>query len=146
MRDNPFNAAGPHSDDREGRQARISAGLVRSPDLWGQFKTPSLRTAAQTPPYMHRGQLATLPEVVRFYSTLEGAVSLDHHQELVLVPLNLTDQEQADLVAFLESLRGTMPPAPWGAAPGTLPSHSSPRASPAAPAQPSGTPTVGGTR
>ncbi|MBL9141662.1 MAG: hypothetical protein JNK53_07330, partial [Phycisphaerae bacterium] len=83
VRDNPFNAAGPHSDDREGRQARISAGLVRSPDLWGQFKTPSLRTAAQTPPYMHRGQLATLPEVVRFYSTLEGAVSLDHHQELV---------------------------------------------------------------
>ena len=33
----------------------------------GAFKTPSLREAARTPPYMHDGSLATLEDVIEFY-------------------------------------------------------------------------------
>ena len=113
VRDDPFNAAGPHSDDRTGAQARISRSLVNSPDRWGEFRTPSLRNAAVTAPYMHAGQKATLAEVVRFYSTLEGATQLDHHRESVLRKLGLSEQEQGDLVAFLGALTGSGPGAPW---------------------------------
>jgi cytochrome c peroxidase len=124
VRDNPFNAAGPHSDDPAGRQARISAALVRFPELWGQVKTPSLRAAALAGPYMHQGQFETLEEVVRFYSTLEGAVTLDHHRELVLRRLDLSPEEQADLVAFLRAIAGTPPGPPWGEPP--QPAHEPP--------------------
>jgi cytochrome c peroxidase len=117
VRSDPFNAAGPHSDDPHGPAARISASLVNSPDHWGEFRTPSLRGVAERPPYMHAGQLASLADVVRFYSTLEGATSLDHHRELVLRRLDLSAAEQSDLAAFLGALTGAPPPAPWCAAP-----------------------------
>ncbi len=140
VRDNPFNAAGPHSDDPTGKQARISASLVRSPDLWGQVKTPSLRTAAMTPPYLHQGQLPTLESVVQFYSTLEGATALDHHREQVLAKLDLTPQEQKDLVAFLHAINGPPPGPPWGVPPvGTTAAGSG-----GAHAQPQGQPSVRG--
>jgi cytochrome c peroxidase len=58
---------------------------------------------------MHQGQFRTLAEVVRFYSTLEGATQVGHHQEQVLQPLQLSEGEQRDLVAFLESLTGAPP-------------------------------------
>lgn len=123
VRSNPFNAAGPFSDDPTGKQARISGALVRFPELWGQVKTPSLRTAALTGPYMHQGQLPTLDAVVRFYSTLEGAVMLDHHRELVLRRLDLSPEEQADLVEFLRAISGPPPGPPWGGPPQPTGAH-----------------------
>lgn len=69
----------------------------------GTFKTPTLRGVAETAPYMHDGRFATLTEVVRFYSTRHGARALTHPTTL-LQPLNLTEGDIADLVAFLESL------------------------------------------
>jgi cytochrome c peroxidase len=99
-----FNALGAHSDDREGERATQVRTLRVGPESWGEFKTPSLRNVALSPPYMHQGQLATLEDVVRFYSTLEGAAPPGHHQEQVLQPLELSGQEQADLVAFLRAL------------------------------------------
>jgi cytochrome c peroxidase len=103
----PFNALGPHSDEREGAAAEQLETLRRGPEVWGEFRTPTLRNVALTAPYMHQGQFATLAEVVRFYSTLEGAAPPGHHQEQVLQPLELSRDEQADLVAFLESLTDT---------------------------------------
>ena len=105
-----FNAAGFFSDGRESGRGIITDALVNSPENWGRFKTPSLRSVIKTPPYMHNGQFNTLEEVVRFYSTLEGAVQLDHHMETVLSPLHLTDDEIQDLVAFLGALHGPGPP------------------------------------
>lgn len=102
-----FNAAGAHSDAPEGAQAKVTRATVVDPDAWGRFRTPSLRSAAATPPYMHQGQLATLEEVVRFYDTLEGATSLDHHGERMLEPLGLSEQEREDLVAFLRAVQGS---------------------------------------
>lgn len=65
----------------------------------GKFTTPSLWDVGQTAPYMHSGVLPTLADVVAFYSAGNDRMS----------PLNLSDAEQADLVAFLESLTGDAP-------------------------------------
>lgn len=65
------------------------------------FKVPTLRNIALTGPYMHDGSLITLDEVVRHYNS-GGA---DHPNKSTLIkPLNLTEAEIADLIAFLESL------------------------------------------
>jgi cytochrome c peroxidase len=77
---------------------------VRRGETWGQFKTPTLRNVALTAPYMHQGQLATLRDVVSFYSTLENARPPHDHGEKTMVPLELTRGEIDDLVAFLGAL------------------------------------------
>ncbi|MCA9296981.1 MAG: hypothetical protein KC983_10695, partial [Phycisphaerales bacterium] len=104
LRHNPFSAAGPFSDDPESTRARLSQLLERRAEQWGQFKTPSLRNVARTAPYMHEGQYATLREVFEHYSSLKDAVQFGHHQEQLLVPLNLSDEEMGDLEAFLNAL------------------------------------------
>lgn len=106
----PFNARSEFSDAREGEPVVRLDTLVPDPRNYGEYRTPSLRNVALSPPYMHQGQLATLRDVVRFYSTLEGATQVGHHQEQTLRPLNLSDTEIDDLVAFLESLTGAAPP------------------------------------
>lgn len=69
----------------------------------GKFMTPSLRELKYTAPYMHNGMIKTLSEVVAFYNQGGGEDSRKSEQ---LQPLNLSAQEQSDLVAFLESLSG----------------------------------------
>ena len=105
----PFNAAGRYSDDPQGTRAKVTRATAPDPDAWGRFRTPSLRSAAATPPYMHQGQLASLEDVIRFYDTLEGANDLDHHGERVLEPLGLAEGERADLAAFLRGVQGSLP-------------------------------------
>ncbi len=100
----PFNSASRYSDAPQGEKADALRRLVRGPQTWGEFKTPSLRNVALSAPYMHQGQLPTLAAVLHYYSTLEGSVPSGHHQETILVPLGLSAQEQADIEAFLESL------------------------------------------
>jgi cytochrome c peroxidase len=65
----------------------------------GKFTTPSLWDVGQTAPYMHSGVLPTIADVVAFYAAGNDRMS----------PLNLSDADQADLVAFLESLTGDAP-------------------------------------
>jgi cytochrome c peroxidase len=65
----------------------------------GKFTTPSLWDVGQTAPYMHSGVLTTLADVVAFYNSGNDRIS----------PLDLSGSEQADLVAFLESLTGDAP-------------------------------------
>jgi cytochrome c peroxidase len=73
----------------------------------GSFRTPTLRDVALTAPYMHDGNEKTLKEVVDFYV---GGGSSNPYLDKEIKPLNLTGQERSDLVAFLESLTGNMPP------------------------------------
>ena len=113
LRASPFGAAGPHSDDPEGEAASRVRHLAQSSETWGEFKTPSLRNVVGRGPYMHAGQFATLEEVLRFYSTLEGAAGRSHHQEQVLVPFELSERDTADLLAFLGSLTGPGPDPRW---------------------------------
>lgn len=109
VREDTFNAAGPHSDDPTGARAIVSRGVREDPGQWGAFRTPTLRGVGRTPPYMHDGSMPDLATVLRFYSTLEGAVQLDHHRESVLTPLGLSETELADLEAFLRTLDGELP-------------------------------------
>lgn len=118
LRANPFNAAGRFSDAPDSPKAKLSSALRRSPELFGQFRTPPLRGVAETAPYMHDGRFASLEDVVRFYDTLEGAAPGGHHGEQVLVPLELGEQGRSDLVAFLRSLTGKSPDPGWTAEPG----------------------------
>lgn len=71
----------------------------------GKFKTPGLRNVAVTAPYMHNGMFKTLEEVVEYYNNpgafVLNPINIDKRLE---VPLGLTRQEKADLVAFLKSL------------------------------------------
>ncbi|MCC5636486.1 c-type cytochrome [Nostoc sp. CHAB 5844] len=65
----------------------------------GSFKTPGLRNIELTAPYFHNGGYLTLPQVVDFYN--RGG---DFRQQSALAPLNLTEDEKADLVTFLQAL------------------------------------------
>jgi cytochrome c peroxidase len=69
----------------------------------GKFRTPSLRDLCYTAPYMHNGVFPTLAEVVAFYN--QGGGDPPNKDELIN-PLDLTEAEQSDLIAFLESLCG----------------------------------------
>ena len=72
----------------------------------GRFKTPGLRNAALTCPYMHYGSVRTLADVVALYD--RGGVP-NPTLDVFVTPLDLTDAEQHDLVAFLEALTGSLP-------------------------------------
>jgi cytochrome c peroxidase len=100
----PFNVMSQFSDDRSKRTRAKIEFLANTQENWGRFKTPTLRNTAQSAPYMHQGQFATLREVVEYYSTLDKALPAGHHAETILRPLFLSEQEVADLVAFLEGL------------------------------------------
>jgi cytochrome c peroxidase len=69
----------------------------------GRFKTPTLRNVAITAPYMHDGSLATLEEVVDFYTRGGGK---NPHLDDNIAPLSLTPEDKKDLVAFLKALSG----------------------------------------
>jgi cytochrome c peroxidase len=56
----------------------------------GRFKGPILRGLVGRAPHLHNGAAKDLETVVSFYDARFG--------------LNLTDQEKADLVAFLRAL------------------------------------------
>lgn len=114
----PFGTTGRFSDAPSGPRAQRAASVARGPESWGQFRTPSLRNVARTGPYMHAGQMTTLEEVLRFYSTHEGRVVAGHHRETVLVPLKLDEGQLSDLRAFLESLTAADPAPRWLGPPG----------------------------
>lgn len=106
----PYNLRGRWSDDRSRQRAVTTRHLTLEHRHWGEFKVPSLREVARTAPYMHAGSHATLSDVVRHYSELDEE-RLHADGERILKPLRLTPQESADLVAFLESLSESTPPA-----------------------------------
>lgn len=73
----------------------------------GAFKTPTVRNASLTAPYMHDGSQKTLMEVVEWY--VKGGHPNEHLDQNVK-KLELTDQEKQDLVAFMEEgLLGELP-------------------------------------
>ncbi len=68
-----------------------------------KFKTPTLREVEHTAPYFHNGQFETLEAVIAFYNAGGGE---DTYKDPLKQPLNLNEQEQKDLIAFLKSLSG----------------------------------------
>jgi cytochrome c peroxidase len=77
----------------------------------GKFRTPSLRYTMYTAPYMHNGAFYTMEEVVDFYN--KGGFDEDNRttffpktKSSLIKPLGLSDDEKAELVAFLEAFSG----------------------------------------
>ena len=72
----------------------------------GKFRTPSLRYTKYTSPYMHNGAFFTLAEVIDFYNDGGGQNEFTDTQSPLIQQLGLSDNEKADLEAFLLSLSG----------------------------------------
>jgi cytochrome c peroxidase len=93
------------TDKRTSELGRFA--VTRSLDEMGSFKTPTLRNIAVTAPYMHDGSMKTLREVVEHYD--DGGVTppnapVNDFLSGGIRPLNLTEAQINDLVAFLEAL------------------------------------------
>ncbi len=70
------------------------------------FKTPTIRNAALTAPYMHNGVYDDLAQVLKFYNLGGGAgIGIDQeYQTLPPDPLNLTEEEINAIIEFMKSL------------------------------------------
>ena len=100
VRADPFNCLGEDSDADPEQCTALRFMVTAGDTLLGGMKTPTLRNVAATGPYMHTGQFATLEDVITHYN--EGGFAIQGHNELE--PLVLTDQEAAQLIAFLHTL------------------------------------------
>jgi cytochrome c peroxidase len=79
----------------EGRSA-----ITKNPLEMGAFKTPTVRDAAKRAPFMHNGSEKTLEDVVKLYDL--GGGPDDANLDRLMVPLGLSKQEVAALVAFMK--------------------------------------------
>jgi cytochrome c peroxidase len=66
-----------------------------------RFKVPTLRNIQFTFPYMHDGRFKTLTEVIKHYNMLPKNKLLPKQ---LATPMNLSDNDRVDLVAFLKTL------------------------------------------
>jgi cytochrome c peroxidase len=76
---------------------------TETPEAIGSFKTPGLRTVAQTAPYMHDGRFATLDQVIDHYNRMDTTPAVGFREE-TLKPLGLDEIEKKALLAFLRAL------------------------------------------
>jgi cytochrome c peroxidase len=93
------------SDPRTSELGRFA--VTRDFDDLGAIKTPTLRNVAATAPYMHDGSLATLRDVIVHYNNGGVTVDGDPVNDFLsggIRPLDLTDEQIDDLVAFMEAL------------------------------------------
>jgi len=96
------------------RTIKDDAGFYyRTKNNWdkGKFRTPPLRYIAYTAPYMHNGAFYTLEEVIDFYNNggvdaNGNSTSFPENKSPLIKPLGLSDEEKADLLAFLEAFSG----------------------------------------
>ncbi|MDX1499728.1 MAG: cytochrome c peroxidase [Woeseiaceae bacterium] len=95
----PFNCRGEFSDAGPGGCAELEF-ILSGPHLLGAFRTPSLRNLGGTAPYMHKGQLATLADVLAHYN--EAPPAMIGHSDIE--PLGLNRRELRQLEAFLLTL------------------------------------------
>ena len=65
------------------------------------FKVPTLRNIAVSAPYMHDGSVSSLEDVIDHYNS---GGNNHNHQSHFVKPLQLSQQEKEDLVAFLHTL------------------------------------------
>jgi len=101
-----FSDGGFHNigigDDDPGRY-----GILKLPAMRGAFKTPTLRDVALHSPYMHNGSYNTLAQVIEHYN--RGGVQVPNLAP-EMQPLHLTQEEETDLVAFLDTLTSPRTP------------------------------------
>lgn len=107
-----FHNTGLYNEDGKGAYPKAAPGIVEftgEPRDAGRFRTPSLRNVAVTAPYMHDGSIPTLSEVLRTHYARAGrAVHAGRDpnplRSELIAGFDITEEEIADVVAFLESL------------------------------------------
>ena len=67
----------------------------------GKFRTPTVRNAELTAPYMHNGEITTLEELIEHYN--RGG-KLFINKSVLIKSLNLTTEEKNDIISFLKAL------------------------------------------
>lgn len=103
----PFNCLGAYADASDNDCAELR--FVRTgPELIGAIRTPSLRNLEDTEPFMHKGQLKTIAEVLDHYN--RAPMAMIGHNEAK--PLGFSARELQQLESFLGSLAA--PPATPG--------------------------------
>jgi len=96
-----FNCLSPYSDAPPDSCQELRFLARREISLeTGAFKTPGLRDAARTAPYFHDGRFPRLEQVIAHYRNPPEETGSE------LTPLQLSDLEARQLVAFLNSLSG----------------------------------------
>jgi cytochrome c peroxidase len=122
--DEAFHNLGIGWDDKQKKfsdDGRVAIDTKDKPHT-GAFKTPTVREAVNTAPYMHDGSFKTLEEVVEHYN--KGG-NPNPWLDKDIKKLNLTDAEKKDVVEFMKALSGetvsvtlpTLPPGPDGKSP-----------------------------
>jgi len=107
--DDQFHDIGTTTTDRgRGRDLKEDAQMQFA------FKTPTLRSVALRPPYMHNGSTADLDAAIRHYE--KGGIDRPSRSPL-MQPIALSEQQRLDLVAFMQTLSGS----PEGDTPPMLP-------------------------
>jgi cytochrome c peroxidase len=95
----PFNCRGEFSDASEDSCAELEFAR-KGYEVLGTFRTPSLRNLEDTQPYMHKGQIFTLAEVLAHYN--DAPLAMIGHNEAKPLELNATELMQLEV--FLMSL------------------------------------------
>jgi cytochrome c peroxidase len=95
------NLKQPVLDKDEGRYGYFPMHFYK-----GAFKTPTVRNTAMTAPYMHNGAFTDLNQVMEFYNAGggQGLGLTAPYQTLSARPLDLTNEEMQDIIAFLGAL------------------------------------------
>lgn len=111
-----YHNTGLYDVDGQGAYPLGNQGLIEitfEPEDMGAFRAQTLRNIAVTGPYMHDGSVATLAEVIAIYERggrliedgpYAGDGANNPHKSGFVSGFSLTDQERADLLAFLEAL------------------------------------------
>jgi cytochrome c peroxidase len=111
-----FHNTGLYNIDGQGAYPAPNTGVYEitghGPDM-GNFRAPTLRNISVTAPYMHDGSIATLSDVLDHYAAGGrhvtegpnlGEGSSNPLKSNLLTGFELSEQERADAIAFLESL------------------------------------------
>ncbi len=95
--------------DAEGKPHDPGRAKVPGQGPEGAFKVPTLRNVALTAPYMHNGRFSKLEEVIDFYAKGGGHQFPNQQLDMddKIGTFEITPQETADLVAFLNALTDT---------------------------------------
>lgn len=99
MRDE-FNCLGKYSDARPEQCSELNYINRNKHQLKGTYKTSTLRSIANTAPYMHDGRFKNLSDVIKNYIS----TSQSKTKKTDLSPITLTEKQQVDLINFLSTL------------------------------------------
>ncbi len=111
-----FRNTGLYNIGGNGNYPPDNTGLIEFTGLnndMGKFRVPTLRNVELTAPYFHDGSAATLHDVLTTYAhggrlitdgPYAGDGSQSPHRDPLVKGFTMSDQEEADMTAFLQSL------------------------------------------